>query len=227
MGMLNSNLTSSGISYLNSPFKAKLQKAADPPHSKGNSATDEDHRPRHPRVPRRPGGVETHCENLYPCLARLGCDVTVITRRPYVDPGVTSHRGVRLVPLGCPRNKFLEAIVHTFRGVLLVSGRSHGLAGKMGCDILHIHAVGPSLFVPLARFLGLKVVITHHGPDYLRKVEPVGQIRFKDGERLGCQWANGIICISKTIAGSVKAKFGKEAAVIPNGVVVPQRAGDG
>jgi hypothetical protein len=41
------------------------------------------------------GGVETHCENLYPRLAGLGCDVTVLTRRPYVDPGVTSHRGVR------------------------------------------------------------------------------------------------------------------------------------
>ena len=96
------------------------------------------------------GGVETHCENLYPRLAGLGCDVTVITRRPYAAPGVTSYRGVRLVPLDCPRNKFLEAIVHTFKGVLL--------ARKMGCDILHIHAVGPSLFVPLARLLGLKLI---------------------------------------------------------------------
>lgn len=162
------------------------------------------------------GGVETHCENLFPRLAGLGCDVTVITRRPYVDPGVTSHKGVRLVPLDCPRNKFLEAIVHTFKGVLL--------ARKMGCDILHIHAVGPSLLVPLARILGLKVVMTHHGPDYERKKwNRAAKAVLKAGEWGGCVFANAVITISRTIAGQIKRSYGREAVVIPNGVVAPQR----
>lgn len=162
------------------------------------------------------GGVESHCENLYPRLAGLGCDVTVITRRPYVDPGVISHRGVRLIPLDCPRNKFLEAIVHTFKGVLL--------ARKMGCDILHIHAVGPSLLVPLARLLGLKVVMTHHGPDYERKKwNWIAKAVLKAGEWGGCVFANAIIAISRTIAGHIKRKYGREAVVIPNGVAVAQR----
>ncbi|MBI3617230.1 MAG: glycosyltransferase [Candidatus Omnitrophica bacterium] len=150
------------------------------------------------------GGVETHCENLYPCLARLGCDVTVITRRPYVDPGVTSYRGVRLVPLDCPRNKFLEAIVHTLKGVLL--------ARKTGCDILHIHAVGPALMAPLARLLGLKVVMTHHGPDYERKKwNMAAKVVLKMGEWEGCVFANAIIAISRTIAGQIKRSYGREA----------------
>ena len=162
------------------------------------------------------GGVETHCENLYPRLASLGCDVTVITRRPYIDPRVTSYRGVRLIPLDCPRNKFLEAIVHTFKGVLL--------ARKMGCDILHIHAIGPALFVPLARLLGLKVVMTSHGPDYERKKwNGMAKIVLKMGEWNGCVFANEIIAISRTIADQIKRSYGREAVVIPNGVVVPRR----
>lgn len=34
--------------------------------------------------------------------------------------------------------------------------------------VLHIHAIGPALLVPYAKMLGLKVVFTHHGPDYDR-----------------------------------------------------------
>ena len=35
------------------------------------------------------GGVETHCRQLYPALAKLGGDVTVFTRVPYADPNLT------------------------------------------------------------------------------------------------------------------------------------------
>lgn len=34
--------------------------------------------------------------------------------------------------------------------------------------MLHIHAIGPALLVPYAKLLGMKVVFTHHGPDYDR-----------------------------------------------------------
>lgn len=39
---------------------------------------------------------------------------------------------------------------------------------KIKADIVHIHAVGPALMTPLVRLLGMKAVITHHGPDYDR-----------------------------------------------------------
>ncbi|MBF0571949.1 MAG: glycosyltransferase family 4 protein [Candidatus Omnitrophica bacterium] len=164
------------------------------------------------------GGVEAHCENLYPCLVKQGCDVTVITRRPYVDLGVTSYRDVRLVALNCPQNKFLEAFIHTFKGVLL--------ARKMGCDILHIHSIGPSLFVPMAKLLGLKVVMTHHGPDYERKKwNGLAKLVLMMGEWKGCVFANEIIAISKTIADHIKKNFGRTANQIPNGVLIPQQIG--
>ncbi len=160
------------------------------------------------------GGVESHCEHLYPCLADLGCTITVITRLPYVDPSAVSYRGVRLMALACPQNKFLEAFIHTFKGVWL--------ARTLGCDVLHVHAIGPSLFVPLARLLGLRVVMTNHGPDYERKKWNVlAKIILRIGEWNGVVFSNQIIAISRTIADQIKKTYNRSAVQIPNGVVVP------
>jgi len=161
------------------------------------------------------GGVEAHCENLYTRLVKQGCEVTVFTRLPYIDPTIKEYNGVKLIPISCPKSKSLEAIVHTFKGVLA--------AKKLKPDVLHIHAIGPSLFVPLARILGLKVVMTHHGPDYMRKKwGGLAKLVLRLGEWAGVTFANQVIAISRTIADEIKVKYGREAIVIPNGVVVPE-----
>ena len=56
------------------------------------------------------GGVETHCEKLYTQLSKNGCDITVFTRKPYVSTDMHTFKGVSLIPVNCPRSKFLEAI---------------------------------------------------------------------------------------------------------------------
>ena len=163
------------------------------------------------------GGVEAHCEHLYPILVKKGCDVTVITRKTYVDPALKEYKGVKLVPVRNPRKKSLEAIIHTFLAVLK--------AKSMGCDILHIHAIGPALLVPFARMLGLKVVMTNHGPDYDRQKWggfAKGMLRL--GEYCGSKWANKVISISKPIADNLRLKYRCAAEIIPNGVAVPEIA---
>ncbi|MBI2471494.1 MAG: glycosyltransferase family 4 protein [Planctomycetes bacterium] len=161
------------------------------------------------------GGVETHCENLYPKLVEKGYDIIVFTRKPYVDLTIKEYKGIRLIPLSCLKNKFLEAFLHTFIGIFA--------AQKYSPDILHIHAIGPSLFTPLARLFGIKVVMTNHGPDYERKKwNKLAKSILRLGERLGTIWANQIICISETIAGRIKEKYNRDASVIPNGVIIPQ-----
>ncbi|MCP5002411.1 MAG: glycosyltransferase family 4 protein [Planctomycetes bacterium] len=160
------------------------------------------------------GGIETHCENLYPRLNNGKCEVTVFTRKPYVDLKIDTYKGVRLVPLFCPKNKFLEAFLHSFLGVLA--------ARKHSQDIMHIHGIGPSLVVPFARILGLKVIMTHHGPDYQRKKwGRLAKMVLKLGERSGCKWANDIITISGTISNHIKEKYKRDVTVIPNGVRMP------
>ena len=67
-------------------------------------------------IPDVAGGVETHCERLYPRLASMGMDVTVVRRRCYVSPR-NEYRGVRLIDVYAPRIKSLEAMCHTLLGV--------------------------------------------------------------------------------------------------------------
>lgn len=159
------------------------------------------------------GGVETHSEHLYTRIADSGAEVIVLTRRPYVEAEESLHGRVRLRALACPRRKSLEAIVHTFVGVL------H--ARRLKPDILHIHAIGPSLLVPLARALGLVVVTTNHGPDYERqKWGGLARRLLRLGERLGSRFSNGVIAISEPIAQQLRQQHRCTPAVIPNGVVV-------
>lgn len=161
------------------------------------------------------GGVETHCENLCPLLAELGCQVTVLTRSPYksLDVGPTWNN-VKLVSLWSPRSKRLETIVHTFIGVLYAAVKRP--------DILHIQAIGPSIMTVLARLLGLRVVTTHHGPDYDRqKWGKFAKFTLQVGERWGARYSHGRIVISKVIDDLVSKKYQVESELIPNGVVLP------
>lgn len=163
------------------------------------------------------GGVENHCAHLYVQMVKLGCDVTVFTRSPYVGGRSGIYEGVKLTAVDCPRNKFLEAIVHTFKCVVK--------ARMLNPDIVHIHAVGPSLFVPLARLLGMKVVITNHGPDYMRKKWNLpAKVFLRFCERMGVMFANEIISIAKNITDDIRNKYRKDSTVIPNGVEIPRLA---
>lgn len=171
-------------------------------------------------IPDIQGGVETHCAGLYPCLADMGVDVTLIRRKNYADAlasarGLDSWQGVKLIDVPAPKRKSLEAIVHTFRAVLR--------ARSLKPDILHIHAIGPAIMAPLARLLGMRVVMTNHGPDYDRsKWGGMARRVLRLGERFGSMAANRIIAISPLIASIVSRKYGKECVVIPNGVARPE-----
>ncbi len=162
--------------------------------------------------PQIQGGIEAHCENLYTRLAALGCDVAVFTRRPYVIYSGAAFKGVKLIPLPCPKQKIFEAFVHTLRGLFY--------AKRVKPDIVHFHAVGPSFFIPLARFMGFKVVMTHHGPDYKRKKWGlVAKVFLVIGEYLGIRSANEVIAISGVIAEDILKKCGRKAHIIPNGAI--------
>ncbi len=162
------------------------------------------------------GGVEAHAEHLCPYLRELGCDVEVIVRSSYMPPdrGDEWH-GVRFLRLWAPRGSGLEAIVHSFLGVLVAAWQRP--------DVLHIQAIGPALMVPLARLLGLNVVVTHHGPDYEReKWGPLARLALQAGEALGMRFCNSRIVISQTIRKLVRDKYGLNSDLIPNGITVPE-----
>ena len=168
-------------------------------------------------IPNVMGGVETHCEELFPRIVRRGFDVTLIRRKSYVGDGLKEWNGVKLVDVESPKKKSFEAIIHTFRAI--------NEAKRLGADILHVHAIGPALLVPYAKLLGMKVVFTHHGPDYDRdKWGTAAKTVLKLGERFGCMFADDVIVISDVIRSLIKRKYGrtKRVHLIYNGVSQPE-----
>lgn len=167
-------------------------------------------------IPNIMGGVETHCEELFPRIAAKGYDVTVIRRKSYVRDSLTEYKGVKLIDIETPKKKSFEAIIHTFKAILK--------AKSLKADIVHIHAIGPALLTPMARLLGMKVVFTHHGPDYDRdKWGKAAKFMLKLGERMGTTFANEVIVISKVIDNILIKKYGrKDCHLVYNGVPEPE-----
>ena len=170
-------------------------------------------------IPGVMGGVETHCEELMPRLAARGHEMTVVRRSAYVHDGLEAWKGVRLVDVASPKRKSFEAIVHTWRAV--------GAAARGGAEAVHIHAVGPALLVPYAKLRGLKVVFTHHGPDYERaKWGAAAKAMLRLGEWAGCRFADATIVISQGILSRVQGMCRGQLRLIPNGVEAARRAED-
>ena len=166
-------------------------------------------------VPDMMGGIETHCEELYPRMVKRGYDVIIFRRKNYVHDNLTEYEGCRLIDIATPRVKSLEVVVHTFKAILA--------AKRLGADVLHVHAIGPALLAPLAKMLGLKVVLTHHGSDYERdKWKWYAKAMLKLGERLGVACSDQIIVISRGIRHFLEKKYGRrDCRLIYNGVPEP------
>lgn len=164
-------------------------------------------------IPDVMGGPESHCEELLPRIAVLAPDLafTVLGRRHFV-PASAMFRGVTVRGLPAPRQVNSEAIVSTFLGVIYAARNAR---------LVHIHAIGPALLAPLARALGLRVVVTHHGVDYDRaKWGRFAKFMLRLGERLGIAFADQVIVVAPTLTRQLQRRFpGRAASIhyIPNG----------
>ena len=122
------------------------------------------------------GGIETHVAPLSRELDRLGLRVAIAVRSPYAPSGqAVAGTSIRIVRLWSPRIQALETIVHSIIAIVY--------AALTRPRLVHIHAVGPSVVLPLARLFGLKVIATHHGEDYRReKWGKVARLLLRFGE---------------------------------------------
>lgn len=162
------------------------------------------------------GGIESHCQQLYPRMVKHGMQVTVICRSPYVPADVNEYRGVQLRRVWTLKHKFFETILHTFLAILYARF-------VVKPDVLHLHAIGPALFAPLARLLGMTVVVTHHGADYDRhKWNHFGKKLLKLGEKLAVRYAHQVLIVGKTLTERLQQTFPEQAhklTYIPNGAL--------
>lgn len=165
--------------------------------------------------PKVQGGIEKHSEHLYPLLVKNGCQVMVVVRSPYMKNYSGSlWRGVQLKRIWAPKIGGLETFVHTFFGIIYAIFKKP--------DIVHVHAVGPSFWVPLLHLFNQKVVVTIHGLDYERKkFGLVAKTILLLGEKWAAKYANKCIAVSQSVADKLTAKYEMNLAVINNGIDSP------
>lgn len=158
------------------------------------------------------GGVEKHCESLYPLFGD-NYQFIVFRRRSYVkDSCDYSHIVFRDLP--STRIKGFETVFHSFLSVC-VSLWHHP-------DIAHFHNIGPAMFSPILRLAGIKVVLTYHSPNYEhRKWGILGRCVLRASEKIALATAHKIIFVNKFQMAKYSEKVQRKSYFIPNGISSP------
>lgn len=172
----------------------------------------------HKRYGSREGGVEVVVTELARRMAALGHEVTCYDRGGSDvmtgDAFTTQERvvdGVRVVPVRTVDKKGLAALSSSFFATLA--------AIKDRPDIIHYHAEGPCVPLPLARRVGMRTVATIHGLDWQRaKWGRLASGYIKMGEKAAAIGADELIVLSEANKAYFKETYGRETAFIPNGV---------
>ena len=115
-------------------------------------------------LPPQQGGIEHHCAEIYPRMVLKGHSVDLYARASYNQKSRSEayyHRGVKVIPVPCFNQKGVDALTTSMLSSLNCLGRNY--------DVIHFHALGPSIFAWLPKLLtNAKVVATCHGLDWQR-----------------------------------------------------------
>jgi glycosyltransferase involved in cell wall biosynthesis len=163
------------------------------------------------------GGVEKHCECLYPLIASEEIRITVFRRKPYVFSAGESCAHIRFIDLPSTRIKGFEAVLHSFLATL------YCLALRP--DAVHIHNIGPALFSPLLKLVRTKTVLTYHSPNYEhKKWNFLSRKILKLSEKIALSTAATVIFVNDRQRLKFNSRILAKSVYIPNGVGSPQFA---
>jgi glycosyltransferase involved in cell wall biosynthesis len=161
-------------------------------------------------IPARFGGFETAVDELSRGLVRLGHRVRVYNRSAMATSPSTDYEGVELVNLPTVKSKNLSTIVHAFLCTL------HVLFHRV--DVVHYFTTGVTLFAPLPRLFGMKVVCSVDGTDWQRAKWgrfPRWYLRFS--EKLAVLCCQGLISDSKDVVRYYQQSYGAASSCIVYG----------
>jgi glycosyltransferase involved in cell wall biosynthesis len=164
-------------------------------------------------IPATYGGIERHVEELATRLVERGHEVTVYCR-PYYTKIQGEYRGIRLVSIPSVRTEHLDTATHCAMAL------PHILSQDF--DVVHFHALGPSLFANVPRMRGARSVVTVHGLDWQR--EKWGSFAtwiLKQCEYTSVNFPDRTIAVSKALREHFRSEHGKYVTYIPNGTVLP------
>jgi glycosyltransferase involved in cell wall biosynthesis len=170
-------------------------------------------------IPARYGGFETLAEELSARLALRGHDVTVYTRSRYAEPGLASHRGVKIRVLPAIPTKYLDTVTH---GIL--SGFDAMLESYDA--VLVCNAINAA-FAFLPR-LGhrTRVVLNVDGLERnRRKWNALGKLAYRLSERLSTVVPDAVVSDARVIETYYRERYGFSSFFIPYGGDLPEPEG--
>lgn len=160
----------------------------------------------------RIGGVETYTIELGRRLVDAGHQVIVYTATTPEHPTPFYYQGMRIIPLPTLRHKYFEKMV------LVILASLHQFSVK-GIDVVHYHAVGPSLFSFLPRLIGRYTVFQSHGHEWERNSwNWVARLFFQLSEKLTFWFASDSTAVSCTLQQYYQQKYHQDVTYIPTGI---------
>ena len=164
-------------------------------------------------IPATYGGIERHVEEIARRLVPMGHEVSVFCRLYYTPADATFH-SVQLLRRPSIHTKHLDTASHVAWCTAETLFRRF--------DIVHFHALGPSLLSALPRLTGARTVVTVHGLDWQRqKWGRFAAWALKQCEHPAAHFPNQTICVSKTLCEYFRKHHHTDAAFIPNGTSLP------
>ena len=171
-------------------------------------------------LPPHQGGIEHHCAEIYPRMVAAGHRVDLFARSSYNSGSdkVLNYRGVNVITVPSVRVKGIDALVCSGLSATLATFK----ASQRGpYDIVHFHALGPSLFTPLPKlFSSAKVLTTCHGLDWRRaKWGGFSSRVIKTGEQTAVRYADQMVVVSEALRDYFYRTYSREAIYIENAPV--------
>ena len=162
-------------------------------------------------IPAHYGGIERAIEEISIRLAKKGHKIIVYSRFSRKNEETTLNPNIKLIILPTLNTKYLETIIHVFLSTL------NTLVKKF--DIIHFHALGPSIFSFLPRVFGKKSVVTIHGWDWAHgKWGSFAKWFLKKCEYCASYFPSHTIVVSKALQIYYQNKYSKPVSFIPSGV---------
>lgn len=170
----------------------------------------------HKRIPGREGGVEVVVEELAVRMAEMGNRVIVYNRKSRKHNMLKNYKGICLISVPTIEHKNTEAVVYSFFASL------HALFGHY--DVIHYHAIGPSVFLILPHLFGIRTVVTVHGLNYKTpKWKGFASKFIQLGEKITARYADEVIVLSEEQKNYFWNKYRRLTSFIPNGVSIQEQ----
>lgn len=155
------------------------------------------------------GGVEKHCESLYP-LVSPKFNIIIFRRKSYVNSTET-YPNITFIDLPSTKFKGFETVIHSF----LATCRA------ISCkpNIVHIHNIGPAMFAPILKWCQIKVVLTYHSPNYEhKKWGKIARNILKCSEKIALSHSDAIIFVNKFQMEKYDKAIQQKSYYLPNGI---------